>query len=119
MGRDSESLAADILPGTLVMLILQTLARRGPLHGYGIVQHIRQMTESVLTVEEGALYPALQRMLARGWVMAEWRLSDNNRRARFYTLTDEGRQQLQQEVRDFERSVHAITRVIRPLPAEA
>jgi len=118
MGRNSEDHKAGLLPGTLYMLILQTLARRGPLHGYGIAQHILQTTEDVLQVEEGALYPALQRILARNWVTAEWRQSDNNRRARFYTLTPEGREQLQTEVSEFERTVRAIARVIRPQATE-
>jgi len=96
------------------MLVLQTLARRGPLHGYGIAQHIRQNTDSVLQIEEGALYPALQRMLLKGWVTAEWRQTDNNRRARFYTLTGDGRRQLETEVDEFERTVRAIVQVIRP-----
>ena len=101
------------------MLILQTLARGGPLHGYGIAQQIRQRTDGVLQVEEGALYPALQRMLANGWITGEWKLSDNNRRARFYSLTVEGREQLDVEVDQFERTVRAITQIIRPLAAEA
>jgi PadR family transcriptional regulator, regulatory protein PadR len=101
------------------MLVLQTLARRGPLHGYGIAQHILHTTDDVLQVEEGALYPALQRMLAKGWVTAEWRQSENNRRARFYSLTDEGRHQLHAEVDEFERTVRAIALVIRPQATEA
>ena len=96
------------------MLVLQTLARRGPQHGYGIAQHIRQNTDSVLQIEEGALYPALQRMLLKDWVTAEWRQTDNNRRARFYTLTGDGRRQLETEVDEFERTVRAIVQVIRP-----
>ncbi len=122
MGRNSENTSdprAGFLPGTLYMLVLQTLERRGPLHGYGIAQHILQATDDVLQVEEGALYPALQRMLARGWVTAEWRQSDNNRRARFYSLTAEGRHQLHAEVSEFERTVRAITQVIRPLATGA
>ena len=74
----------EIPPGTLYMLILKTLARLGPMHGYGIAEYIQQTSEDVLTVEEGSLYPALQRMLLKGWVQAEWGLSDNKRRARFY-----------------------------------
>ncbi len=78
---------SEIPPGTLYMLILKTLASRGALHGYGIAQHIQQLSEDVLQVEEGSLYPALQRMLVKGWVVAEWSQSDNNRRARYYKLT--------------------------------
>ena len=96
------------------MLILKTLARLGSMHGYGIAQHIQQTSEDVLQVEEGSLYPALQRMLIKGWVVAEWNQSENNRRARFYRLTPEGRKQLVHEVRDFERVVAAISRVIQP-----
>ncbi|MGE5360363.1 MAG: PadR family transcriptional regulator [Bacteroidales bacterium] len=117
-GEGSDDRAA-FLPGTLYMLVLQTLERRGALHGYGIAQHILETTEQVLQVEEGALYPALQRMLAKGWVTAEWRQSDNNRRARFYSLTPEGREQLHAEVSEFERTVRAIAQIIRPQAAEA
>jgi PadR family transcriptional regulator, regulatory protein PadR len=103
---------SDIPPGTLYMLILKTLARRGGLHGYGIAQHIQQVSEDVLQVEEGSLYPALQRMLIKGWVVAEWKQSENNRRARFYKLTPGGRRQLAQELRDFDQVMGAIARVI-------
>jgi len=96
------------------MLILKTLARLGPMHGYGIAEHIQQTSDDVLTVEEGSLYPALQRMLIKGWVEAEWGVSDNNRRARFYKLTALGRKQLNAEIEDFERVTRAITRVILP-----
>jgi transcriptional regulator len=84
------------------------------MHGYGIAQHIQQMSESVLQVEEGSLYPALQRMLIKGWVKAEWGLSENNRRARFYKLTPAGRKQVTAEVAEFTRVIEAITRVIQP-----
>jgi transcriptional regulator len=94
------------------MLVLKTLAR-GPMHGYGIAQHIQQTSEDVLQVEEGSLYPALQRMLIKGWVAAEWGQSENNRRARYYRLTHAGRKQLTAEVSQFERVIEAITRVIR------
>ena len=104
----------EIPPGTLYMLILKTLARLGPMHGYGIALHIQQTTDEVLQVEEGSLYPALQRMLIKGWVRAEWRQTENRRRARYYTLTPAGRQQLQTEIRDFERVMGAIRRVIQP-----
>jgi PadR family transcriptional regulator, regulatory protein PadR len=102
----------DIPSGTLYMLILKTLARLGSMHGYGIAQHIHQMSNDVLEVEEGSLYPALQRMLVKGWVVAEWRQSENNRRARFYKLTPEGRKQLARELREFETVMSAIGRVI-------
>jgi len=103
----------EIPPGTLYMLILKTLARLGPMHGWGIAEHIQQISE-VLTVEEGSLYPALQRMLVKGWVEAEWGLSDNNRRARFYKLTAAGKKQLHAEIAEFEKVTRAITRVIQP-----
>ena len=104
----------DIPPGTLYMLILKTLAGRGALHGYGIAQHIQQLSEDVLQVEEGSLYPALQRMLIKGWVVAEWKQSENNRRARFYRLTPAGRKQLATELAGFERVMGAIGKVIQP-----
>src|SRR5262245_64449284 len=104
----------DIPPGTLYLLILKTLARRGPMHGYGIAQHVQQTTEDVLQVEEGTLYPALQRMLLKGWVKAEWRTTENKRRARYYMLTAEGRKQLAAELREFRRAMTAIEQVIEP-----
>jgi len=104
----------EIPPGTLYMLILRTLARLGPMHGYGIAQFIQQTSEDVLQVEEGSLYPALQRMLIKGWVVAEWKQSENNRRARYYRLTPEGRKQMARELTEFERVTAAIIRVIEP-----
>ena len=96
------------------MLILRSLARLGPMHGYGIAQHIQQLSQSVLQVEEGSLYPALQRMLIKGWVTADWRPSENNRRARYYRLTPAGRKQLGVELSEFERVMRAIANVIQP-----
>jgi PadR family transcriptional regulator PadR len=107
-------LRTEIPPGTLYMLILKTLLRLGPMHGYGIAQHIQQTSEEVLRVEEGSLYPALQRMLIKGWVVGEWRQSENNRRARFYHLTPKGRKQLAAELAEFEKVMSAIRRVIQP-----
>ena len=104
----------EIPPGTLYMLVLKTLARLGPMHGYGIAQHIQQISEEILRVEEGSLYPALQRMLIKGWVVAEWRPSENNRRARYYSLTPKGRKQLATEIEEFEKVMGAIRRVIQP-----
>ena len=104
----------EIPPGTLYMLVLRSLARLGPMHGYGIAQHIQQMSADVLQVEEGSLYPALERMLIKGWVTAEWGQSDNNRRARYYKLTPAGRKQLGVEISEFEKVMQAITRVIQP-----
>jgi PadR family transcriptional regulator, regulatory protein PadR len=103
----------DIPPGTLHLLILRTLAH-GPLHGYAIAQRIKQASQDVLQVEEGSLYPALQRMLLKGWVTSEWVAVGPKRRARVYTLTDAGRQQLSTEIDEFTRVMQAIVRVIQP-----
>ncbi|MGH9481129.1 MAG: PadR family transcriptional regulator [Terriglobales bacterium] len=108
-----ERRPSELLPGTLDMLILDTL-RRGPLHGYGIARCIRQRSGEVLRVEEGSLYPALQRLLLQGWATAGWRASETGRRARYYRLTAAGRKQLGVEVSSFERMVAAIGRVMRP-----
>ena len=94
------------------MLILKSLSR-GPMHGYGIAEHIHQMSEDVLEVEEGSLYPALQRLLIQGWVSAEWGQSENNRRARFYRMTAAGRKQLERELSEFQRVIRAFSRVIQ------
>ncbi len=102
----------DLLPGTLDMLILKTLSR-GPLHGYGIALSIKNLSDDVLTVEEGSLYPALQRLLLQAWVKAEWKLTETNRRARYYTLTAAGRKQLSHELSQFEQVITAITRVLQ------
>ena len=107
MSRKSE-----LLPGTLDMLILKTLSR-GAMHGYGIALSIKRQSEEALTVEEGSLYPALQRLLLQGWVKAEWKLTETNRRARYYTLTVAGRKQLGLEVSEFEQMVAAIGRVLQ------
>jgi transcriptional regulator len=104
----------EIPPGTLYLLILRSLARMSEMHGYGIAQFIQQTSDDVLQVEEGSLYPALQRMLIKGWVTAEWRQSEHNRRARYYRLTPEGRKQMNHEVSEFERVISAIGRVIEP-----
>lgn len=114
MGRDEAATRSEIPPGTLYMLILKSLSQLGPMHGYGIAQHIQQTSEDVLQVEEGSLYPALQRMLIKGWVVAEWGQSEKNRRARYYHLTPAGRKQLSAEISEFERVMRAITRVIQP-----
>ncbi len=102
----------QLLPGTLYMLILRTLAA-GPMHGYGIARRIKECSAEVLDVEEGSLYPALNRMLLKGWLHAEWGTSETNRKARFYRLTDEGRRQLRAETRDFNTLVSAIQMVMR------
>lgn len=102
----------EIPPGTLYLLILKTLARSGEMHGYEIANSIQRISQDVLQVEEGSLYPALQRMLIRGWVTAEWGTTAENRRARYYRLTAAGRKQLEVEMKQFERVIGAITRVI-------
>jgi len=102
----------ELLPGTLDMLILKALAR-GKMHGYGIAQMLKATSEDVLEVGESSLYPALQRLLLNGWVTAEWGSSENNRRARYYTLTSAGRKRLTAECADFERMVAAIQRVLQ------
>src|ERR1700730_12540128 len=101
----------DLMPGTLDLLIRTTL-KRAPMHGYGIALAIKRLSDDVLTVEEGSLYPALQRLLLQGWVKAEWKMTETNRRARYYTLTAEGRKQLGVEVSQFELMIAAIGRVL-------
>ncbi len=102
----------ELLPGTLYLLIRKTLIR-GPLHGYAIARRIKDSSSETLEVEEGSLYPALNRMLVKGWLTAKWGISDNNRKARFYNLTPEGRKQLEQESREFDRLIAAIQLVMR------
>jgi PadR family transcriptional regulator PadR len=111
--RDAKSKSKnELLPGTLEMLVLKTLSIES-MHGYGIAQHIRMLSADVLTVEEGSLYPALQRMLVKGWVSAEWKTSANNRRARFYQLTAAGKKQLGVEESRFSQISGAIMRVMK------
>jgi PadR family transcriptional regulator PadR len=102
----------ELLPGTLYLLILRTL-RAGPLHGYGIAKRIKDASEQGLDIEDGSLYPSLNRMLVKGWLAAEWGISENNRKARFYRLTPEGRKQLARETHEFDRLVQAIQQVMR------
>jgi PadR family transcriptional regulator, regulatory protein PadR len=103
---------AAVVSGTLDLLILKTLSV-GSLHGYGIAQHIKRVSGETLRVEEGSLYPALQRMKTKGWITSEWKKSPTGRRARYYKLTTAGRKQLGEETSAFERSIAAITRVLR------
>jgi PadR family transcriptional regulator PadR len=103
--------AQELLPGTLDLLVLKALAR-GAMHGYGIAQYLKTVSEDVLQVGESSLYPALQRLLLNGWVKAEWGASENNRRARYYTLTVAGRKQLVTERKDFDRLMLAIHKVL-------
>jgi PadR family transcriptional regulator, regulatory protein PadR len=102
----------DLLPGTLDMLILKTLTA-GPLHGYGIALHIKQWSRDVLQVDEGSLYPALQRIRQKGWIEAQWKQTPNNQRARYYTITPAGRKQLGIEEAGFAELFAAIRRVMR------
>jgi PadR family transcriptional regulator PadR len=103
--------APELLPGTLDLLILKTLVC-GARHGYGIAQYLKDVSDDVLQVGESSLYPALQRLLLRGWVKAEWGASENNRRARYYTLTAAGRKQLAVERQEFDRLILAIHKVL-------
>jgi transcriptional regulator len=102
----------QLLPGTLYMLVLRTLSH-GPLHGYAIARRIKDASDDSLQIEDGSLYPALNRMLVKGWLAAEWGISENNRKARFYELTPEGRKQLNSEAKDFDNLIRAIQLVMR------
>jgi transcriptional regulator len=102
----------ELLPGTLYMMVLRTLAA-GPLHGYAIARKIRDASRGGLEIEDGSLYPALNRMWVKGWLKAEWGISENNRKARFYRLTAEGRKQLEQETTDFDQLIKSIQLVMR------
>ena len=109
------TMSRDEIPqGTLDMLILKTLAWKGELHGFEIAEAIEERSASVLRVEEGSLYPALQRMLIKGWVTGEWGRTAGNRRARYYRLTAAGRKRLEREVASYDRVAAAIARIIRP-----
>jgi PadR family transcriptional regulator PadR len=109
-----NTIQRDLFPGALEMMILRTLKRR-PLHGYALAQHIKQTSNDVLQIEEGSLYPALQRMLKAGWLKAEWGISSTNRRVRIYTLTSLGAKHLEREVSSFERMLEGIRRVLSPV----
>src|SRR5262245_25820202 len=110
-GRTNVAAPADLLPGTLDLLVLRTLAR-GPNHGYGIAQRVKELSKDVFQIGESSLYPALQRLTLDGDIVAEWGVSENNRRARFYTLTAAGRKRLAAERREFERVVEAMRLVL-------
>jgi PadR family transcriptional regulator len=110
MSREDRS-NADQIHGTLDMLVLKTLAI-GPQHGYGIAQHLQQLSDDVLQVEEGSLYPALYRMEQRGWIASTWGTSDNNRRARFYEITSAGRRRLRTETASWRRLTGAVARIL-------
>lgn len=103
---------SEVLQGTLEMLTL-TLLSAEPMHGWGLSVRLRQLSRDVFDVNQGSLYPALQRMLRRGWIRAEWRVTENNRRARYYRITREGEKQLEAEIADWERTSGAVNRVLR------
>jgi PadR family transcriptional regulator, regulatory protein PadR len=103
----------DRLQGTLDLLVLKTLASRGRMHGYGITLHVRQLSENALRIEEGSLYPAMHRMTQAGWLKAEWGVSDNNRRARYYVITAAGRKQLEREEKNWAALTGAVGRVLQ------
>lgn len=105
----------DIPPGTLEMLILRTLARGAPMHGFEIANFIQETSAGVLQVEEGSLYPALQRLLLKCWIAGEWGRTGENRRARYYNLTPEGRKQLARELDRYARVTHAIASILQPV----
>jgi PadR family transcriptional regulator, regulatory protein PadR len=105
-------MSASVVSGTLDLLILKTLSA-GTLHGYGIALHIKRLSRSALQIEEGSLYPALQRMQIKGWISSEWKKSPTGRKARYYKLTAAGRRQLGEETTEFNRSIAAISRVLR------
>jgi transcriptional regulator len=109
--KSSDNPRAELLPGTLEMLILRTLTA-GDLHGYGIARHIEQASNGVLRIEQGSLYPALERLLEKGWTKARWNRSPSGRRARYYTITPSGQARLDRKVADYERVVGAITQVM-------
>jgi PadR family transcriptional regulator, regulatory protein PadR len=108
---ERKSQAGELLPGTVDLLLLRVLVA-GPMHGYGIAQRLKQISDDVLQVGESSLYPALQRLLVNGWVKAEWGASDNNRRARYYTLTVAGRKRLTAERQEFTQMIGAIQKVL-------
>lgn len=108
----SSGSCPELLPGTLFMMVLRTLSR-GPLHGYAIARRIKEASANSLEIEDGSLYPALNRMIVKGWLKSEWGISENNRRARFYSLTAAGRKQLEIESNEFDKVVKAIQLVMR------
>jgi PadR family transcriptional regulator PadR len=108
----------DVLQGTLDLMVLKTLDTMGAQHGYGIAQRLQQLSNDVLHLNQGTLYPALLRLEQRGWIASKWGISDNNRRARFYTMTRAGRKQLQREEADWRRMAEIMARLLGGAPAE-
>jgi PadR family transcriptional regulator, regulatory protein PadR len=109
----SPNAKRELLPGMLDMLILRTLSVQ-PMHGYGMAQHLQRVSDDVIRVEEGTLYPALQRMRQKGWIRAEWAQTPNNQRARYYTITAAGRRRLGEQETGFEELMAAVRRIMRP-----
>ena len=105
---------SDVLQGTLDLMVLKTLETLGSMHGYGIAQRIQQVSENMLQLNQGTLYPALLRLEQKGWIAARWGVSENNRRAKFYSLTRSGRKQVVREAEDWERIVAVMGRLLEP-----
>ena len=116
--KDESPARAEVLQGTLILLVLRTLDALGPLHGYGIARRIGQISEELLQLNQGTLYPALLHMEQEGWIGAKWGASENNRRAKFYSITPRGRKQLAAESREWERMRSTIDRFLAPLPKD-
>jgi PadR family transcriptional regulator, regulatory protein PadR len=110
--RNERTEKADVLQGTLILLVLRTLEALGPLHGYGVARRIEQISEELLRLNQGTLYPALLRMEQEGWIVSEWGASEKNRKARFYSITDDGRQRLAKETEDWRRMSSTIERFL-------
>jgi transcriptional regulator len=115
---DAPTPKADVLLGTLVILVLRTLSVLGPLHGYGIARRIEQISEDLLQLNQGTLYPALLRMELEGWITAKWGVSERNRKAKFYSISASGRRRLIAESKDWERMRSTIDRFLGPLPKD-
>ncbi len=115
MNPDKAPDKADVLPGSLALMVLRTLDTLGPMHGWGIARRIEQVSEDVLELNQGTLYPALIRMQQLGWISTEWGVSDNNRRAKFYRITRAGQKQLATEVENWERMAAIVNRFTKPL----
>jgi len=114
--KQDNSPKADVLQGTLVLLVLRTLEALGPLHGYGIARRIEQISEDLLQLNQGTLYPALLRMEQEGWITSRWGASEKNRKAKFYSIGASGRKQLARETKDWERMRSTIDRFLGPIP---
>jgi PadR family transcriptional regulator PadR len=115
-GRAADQKTSEVLQGTLDLMVLKTLDALGPLHGYGIARRIEQLSQEVLQLNEGTVYTALLRLQQQGWITSEWGASENNRRAKFYSITRSGRKQLANETENWERIAAVIGRVLRVAP---